>query len=101
MKESRVERLLVECAQSLGYLHYKFTSPGKRGVPDRLFVRPGGGTLFLEIKAAGKKPEAHQKREMQKLRDMGAAVGWCDNYFDGEHCLITFYTNGRHPDMPL
>lgn len=45
---------------------YKFTSPGRRNVPDRLCVVPGL-VFFVEVKAPGKVPTPAQEREMNRL----------------------------------
>lgn len=34
--EHKVEGYLCDKAEAYGFLHYKFTSPGRRGVPDQL-----------------------------------------------------------------
>ena len=51
MRESDIERRLVQGVKKLGGRAYKFVSPGNVGVPDRLVVLPGGIVLFVEVKA--------------------------------------------------
>lgn len=51
MRESDIERRLVQGVKKLGGRAYKFVSPGNVGVPDRLVVLPGGVVLFVEVKA--------------------------------------------------
>ena len=93
-RESSIEKKLTAYAESLGLMAFKFVSPGKRGVPDRLFIRPGGEVLFLEIKAPGEKPNPVQLRMMEKLRKQGVCAGWVDNYFDGSCGIQSFANQG-------
>ncbi len=70
MQESSLERRLKNEVQKLGGMALKFTSPGMVGVPDRLILLPNGQTLFVEMKATGKKLEpiqAKRKRDFEKL----------------------------------
>lgn len=73
-KEHDVEDYLCRWVELYGGLPYKFTSPGRRNVPDRLCVMPGGKVFFVECKAPGKELEPGQRREIRKLRDLGATV---------------------------
>lgn len=50
MKESKIEQALVEGVEALGGLCLKFTSPGRRGVPDRICVLPHGRVYWVELK---------------------------------------------------
>ena len=50
MKESEVEAMLVRGVQLRGGLCWKFVSPGRAGVPDRIVVLPGGRVIFVELK---------------------------------------------------
>ena len=78
MKESAIESALVRRAKELGIYTAKFTSPSRRGVPDRIFIYKGV-VLFLELKAPGEKPTKLQMHEMQELDKQGATVTWTDN----------------------
>lgn len=68
--ESYIERKGCEYAEGLGWLQYKFTSPGCRAVPDRLYLR-AGLTVFIEYKEPGKKPTRTQQRRLQEIRKAG------------------------------
>lgn len=70
MRESKVENNIVKLAKSLGYECYKFKSPGRKGVPDRMFLK-SGRAIFLEIKRPGEKARALQEEELQLIRDQG------------------------------
>jgi len=62
MLEKDIEKKVCEYARSKGCLAYKFTSPNRAAVPDRLFIYKGK-VWFIEFKAPGKKPTAPQLRE--------------------------------------
>lgn len=88
MTEAQLEAKIVKLAKSLGIYTRKFTSPSHRAVPDRIFVH-GGTVLFLEVKAAGKKPTEAQLHEMELIRAVGGLVGWVDNYTDAAFFLLS------------
>ena len=50
MRESYIERRLVEGVKLKGGLAWKFVSPGMSGVPDRIVLMPGGKVIFVELK---------------------------------------------------
>lgn len=102
MKESTVEAYLVARAKALGGEVRKVRWLGRRGAPDRLLMLPGkkrvyrgkdkvpggegptqqahpGGTIWVELKAPGKKPEAHQIREHERMRKMAQRVEVIDS----------------------
>ena len=74
MREKEVEAHLVKRVKELGGIPYKFVSPQRIGVPDRICVLPGGQITFVELKAPGQKPRPEQAREHQRLRDLGCLV---------------------------
>jgi hypothetical protein len=49
-------------------LVYKFTSPSRRSVPDRMFITKTGVVFFIEFKRKGEKPTAAQNVEIEKIR---------------------------------
>jgi len=90
--EAEIEKKLGIWAKSRGCLYYKFSSPARRGVPDRLVIGPRGGTLFLELKAPGGVPTALQEREIKILRANGCHADWSAGIEGGKklieiHCL--------------
>ena len=87
MDEKTVERELVKRVKEEGGIAYKFTSPNRRSVPDRLCLLPGGKILFVECKAPGKKPTKLQAREHERLRAMGFDVVIVDNKKDAREVL--------------
>jgi Holliday junction resolvase-like predicted endonuclease len=48
--EKHIEAYLVKRVKELGGIAYKFVSPARRGVADRLVVLPGGVVWFVEVK---------------------------------------------------
>lgn len=56
VREEVIERHLVNEVKKAGGIAYKFTSPGRRGVPDRIVLLPNGKIIFVECKAPGEKP---------------------------------------------
>ena len=53
MKESEVERHFVWAVERAGGKTWKFTSPGRKGVADRIACLPDGQTWFVELKTKG------------------------------------------------
>lgn len=74
MRESLIEQYLVRRIKSLGGMAEKYTSPGRRSVPDRLVTLPGGRIVFVELKATGKTPTELQERDHERRRAMGCEV---------------------------
>ena len=88
MLERDVERALVRRVESLGGTCEKFTSPGRRAVPDRLITMPNGAIVFVELKAPGKKPTPLQARDHARRRAMGCDVRVIDNKDDANAFTI-------------
>lgn len=81
--EGDVERALVKRVEKeLGGSCEKFTSPGRRSVPDRICLFPGGRIIFVELKAPGKTPSKLQQRDHERRRAMGFDVRVIDNLED-------------------
>lgn len=74
MLERDIEQYLVRRIKRLGGMAEKFTSPGRRSVPDRLVTLPGGRVVFIELKAPGKNPTENQLRDHQRRRNLGCEV---------------------------
>ncbi|MDE9447806.1 VRR-NUC domain-containing protein [Xenorhabdus bovienii] len=79
IRESVIENHLVKEIKKAGGIAYKFVSPGRRSVPDRICVLPGGRVVFVECKAPGEKPRPDQLREHEKLRALSCEVVVLDN----------------------
>lgn len=74
MRESEIERYLCERVAAAGGHAYKFASPARRNVPDRLVFLPRGRVFLVECKAPGRRPRAGQQREIDRLVALGARV---------------------------
>ena len=53
MKEKIVENHFVWAVERIGGKTWKFTSPGRKGVADRIACLPDGATWFVELKTKG------------------------------------------------
>lgn len=84
MSEKYIESEVCQHARMRGCLAYKFTSPARAAVPDRLFITPTGTVFFIEFKATGKKATPAQVREIGRLRKQGVVVLVIDNVEDGK-----------------
>lgn len=84
MLEKDIESKVCEYARSKGVLAYKFTSPARAAVPDRLFIAPDGRVWFCEFKRGGQKPTPAQEREHDKLRTQKVNVFVIDNVIEGK-----------------
>ncbi|KEO84771.1 VRR-NUC domain-containing protein [Tumebacillus flagellatus] len=71
MRESALERRLVREVEKIGGECLKWTSPGNRGVPDRIVIVPSGRVYFVEMKAPGKPLEPLQERWAKRLKALG------------------------------
>lgn len=72
MLEEKIEDYLRDEVEKRGGECWKLTTPGRRGVPDRL-VMVYGQTVFVELKKPGGKPEPHQVRAHARMRECGGA----------------------------
>ena len=79
MRERDIEAYLVKRVKALGGDVRKVNWIGHRGAPDRIVMFPGRFMSYVELKAPGKKVEAHQLREHAKLRECGAIVDVIDS----------------------
>lgn len=66
MRESVVEKYLVQQVKKFGGEAEKFVSPGRRNVPDRLISWPGNIIHFVECKRPGKKLRPGQARDVKR-----------------------------------
>lgn len=93
MRESKIEEHLVNEAKALGGEVRKVKWIGRRGAPDRLLMLPSyrrlslGSTVWVELKATGEVPKAHQLREHKRMRDMGQRVEVIDS-IEGVNSLL-------------
>ena len=74
MREKKIEAELIRRVKDLGGLCEKFTSPGRRSVPDRIVTLPGGRVVFVELKAPGQHPTVAQQADHTRRRALGCVV---------------------------
>lgn len=76
MRESKIEKYLQYRVELAGGQCWKWRSPGRRGVPDRIVLWPQGGVSFVELKAPGGRLSPLQKwtHAMMLSRDHHVAV---------------------------
>jgi hypothetical protein len=74
IRESDVERHLVQRVKLLGGKALKLVPLSQAGLPDRLVLFPGGRVLFVELKRPGRKPTRLQARTHEWLRAWGFTV---------------------------
>lgn len=79
MRESQIESYLRDMVKDLGGIAYKFVSPGNSGVPDRIVLLPEGRSVFVELKAPGKKPTKLQAVQHKRIRALGHEVRVIDS----------------------
>lgn len=58
----------------LGGGYRKFVSPGTKGVPDEAMSHPNCGPWLMEYKAPKKRSDPIQRKEQQRLADIGWTV---------------------------
>lgn len=100
VRERDIERHLVKRVKELGGEVRKVQWVGRCGAPDRLVMLPKQSpeeaqfpfgrkarTTWVELKAPGVKPEAHQLREHERMRAMGQRVVVIDSIEGVEELL--------------
>ena len=82
-RESQIEGRIIKRAREHGGIAFKFTSTGRRSVPDRLLLCPCfmfGLQPFVEAKRPGEKATSSQLREHIRIRKAGGTVFVVDTY---------------------
>ena len=69
--EARIEAWLNERIKELAGISYKFVSPMNPGVPDRIYILPGGSVWFVELKTEIGRLANIQKWQGERIRKMG------------------------------
>lgn len=79
--EKDIEAYFVRQCQKRGWKAEKFTSPGRRSVPDRLVTKKQCGDMFFcELKAPGKKATVKQLADHECRRQRGCRVYVADTF---------------------
>ena len=79
MREYVVENEFVKAVRKAGGVAYKLTSQTANGLPDRLVLFFPAKTIFVELKAPGKKPRPLQLKRKRMLERLGFPVYVVDN----------------------
>lgn len=90
MRESAVEQNIVRQVKALGGVAWKWVSPGRMGVPDRICIFPGGRVIFVELKrpGCGDGRSPAQKKVFGILERLGCTVWRIDSGEDFHRRLI-------------
>lgn len=86
MLEKQIEAKVCDYAKELGLGVYKFTSPARAAVPDRMFIY-NGRVFFIEFKRGGQKPTEAQAREHERLRQQKINVFVIDDVEKGKSTI--------------
>ena len=84
MLERDIEKYLLRRTAERGGVAYKWVSPGRVGVADRIVVLPGGVVWFVEVKTANGRLSEMQKifaADMMRLEQNYRCV-WCKEDID-------------------
>ncbi|MCA8214513.1 hypothetical protein LGN20_11430 [Burkholderia cepacia] len=79
MLEKTVEAYLVDRVRAAGGDAYKFSSPARVSVPDRIVIFPPARIYFVELKRPGGVVTKGQLREHERLRALGCDVRVIDS----------------------
>ena len=83
LRESALEKRVGDWCKTRDVIYWKFSSPGRAGVPDRILIK-NGKVIFLELKVGRNKPSALQLKHLNILNDEGIASIWSNDF--GEIC---------------
>jgi hypothetical protein len=92
MLEKQIEAEVCAYARTRDVLAYKFTSPARAAVPDRMFILPSGKIFFCEFKRTGAKPTEAQEREHHRLRQHNVNVFVIDAIAEGKLMIDSMVT---------
>lgn len=79
VSEADIEREFWGYVKSRGGIAIKVNPRWYRNFPDRLVVRPGGSSFFLEFKMPGETPRKGQALVARYLKRRNIPVYWTDS----------------------
>jgi hypothetical protein len=88
VRESLIESDGVKYAEDRGWAVYKWTSPGRAGILDRLHFK-NGFTFAIEYKATSEKASVMQQQEAMRLSAAGIPCRCCDSPGDARAFIDT------------
>lgn len=99
MLEKQIEAAVCKYAKEKGFEVYKFSSPNRVGVPDRMFIGAYQRAFWIEFKSEGKEPTPVQEREAGRISSKGFAVYLCDNVEQGKEIIDSEADIAAHSQM--
>ena len=87
MRESAIERAICQHSKDVGILQFKFTSPNKSGVADRIFLFPNRQVIFMEMKTPKGKLSRLQENHIRLIQKYGHCVYVVDSVEQGKEIL--------------
>ena len=91
LRETHIESRLCREVKKLGGIPYKFTSPQRRSVPDRLCTFPYGILWFVECKRPKGKPTKLQQKELDRSKKLGFNATYVNTYEAIDTLMLTIY----------
>ncbi len=79
MTEKQLEMYFVKEMEKHKCIAWKFVSPGRAGVPDRIVILPFGTVIFVELKAPGKNLRPIQRLRFKELEEQCIDVWLIDS----------------------
>lgn len=104
VSEKTLEKGHAARVRRAGGRSYKFTSPGRRGVADRLDMYPATDeweafVVFVEVKGTGGRLTPLQRVELSRLARMGFAVFVCSTHEESRQ-IVEWASAGRAGPAP-
>ena len=90
MRESAIEQAICRYAKSVGILQFKFTSPNRSGVPDRIFLLPDRRVIFMELKTPKGRLSRLQENEIRIIHKYGHCVYVVSSVEQGKEILDSY-----------
>lgn len=73
VNEKKIENYLKKEVENIGGISYKWVSPGRNGVPDRIVIFKGN-VVFVEVKSPGGDLQPDQRFQLNRLQLNGAKL---------------------------
>ena len=99
MLEKDIEAAVCKYAKEKGFEVYKFSSPNRVGVPDRMFIGAYQCAFWIEFKREGGTPTPVQEREAGKISSKGFTVYLCDSIAEGKSIIDSEADIAAHSQM--
>lgn len=100
MIENDIEKYLKKQVTKIGGLCYKWTSPGTRGVPDRIILYKGQ-TYLVELKRPGGSLRKDQRKVKASINQQGIDVYILDTKISVDHFVLKLQVGDLKREMPI